>query len=78
MRRLRKKKTDGPRLFAWVVALVLALASLPFAQTRLGLWLEFSAALVFAIGTVWPRTFRGCYGYVIPPLGRLARRAWFL
>jgi hypothetical protein len=55
-------KQDGERnqlrLLAWVLALVVAIVSTlsPRGQARLGL--ELTAALIFAIGTVWPQSFR--------------------
>ncbi len=76
MRRNRKKKKsqNGPlRLTAWLLALTAALASLPLSGTRLCLYLEALAAVLFALGAVWPHMFRGVYS----PLSRLARRAWF-
>jgi hypothetical protein len=76
MARNRKKKrseNNRLRLLAWMLALLVALASWPFAGMRLCLFLEASAALLFAFGAVWPHMFRGLYS----PLSRLARRAWF-
>jgi hypothetical protein len=80
MRRVRKKKKSqgsSLRLVAWVLALFVALLSLSFPHTRLGLFLELTAALIFAVGTVWPRTFRSVYTMLVMPLGRIAKRAWF-
>jgi len=72
--RKKKKSQNGNfRLLAWVLALGTVLASWPLVGTRLGLLLEATAALLFAIGAVWPHMFRGLYS----PLTRLVRRAWF-
>jgi hypothetical protein len=72
-RKKRKSQNNSFRLFAWVLALAVALGSWPFAGTRLCFFLEVTAALLFALGAVWPHMFRGLYS----PLSRLARRAWF-
>jgi hypothetical protein len=76
MARIRKKKksqNNHLRLLAWCLALLVALASLPLAGTRLCLLLEATAAILFAVGAVWPQVFRILYS----PLSRLARRARF-
>jgi len=57
-----KKKGDGRgrklRLFAWVLALVLALLGWGiFHRTPAGFALQLSAALVFAVGATWPYAF---------------------
>jgi len=72
-RKKKKSQNSSFRLLAWVLALATALASWPLAGTRLGLFLETTAALLFAFGAVWPHMFRSLY----TPLTRLARRAWF-
>ncbi len=79
MRKTRKKKSRQMpfRLLAWMVALVLALSSWFFPHTQLGLLLQLSAALLFAVGAVWPRVFRRPYGIFISPVRRWAKRAWF-
>ena len=79
MRRMRKKKSRQMpfRLLAWIVALVLALASWFFPQTQLGLLLQLSAACLFAVGAVWPQVFRRPYSLFISPVRRWAKRAWF-
>lgn len=78
MARTRKKKTpnNSPmRLLAWALALVVALVSCYFPRTPLGMFLELTAAAIFAVGTVWPHIFRRLN--LISPLRRLAKRAWF-
>jgi len=77
MARNRKKKTrNAPmRLIARALALVVAIVSCYFPRTPLGLFLELTAAAIFAVGTVWPHLFRGLY--LISPLRRLAKRAWY-
>lgn len=59
----RKRETDRPqlRLLAWVLALVVAAISWLFVDGREGLFLDISAALIFAVGTVWPQAFRWLY-----------------
>ena len=59
----RKRETDRPqlRLLAWVIALVLAGISWLFVDGRPGLIIDVSAALIFAVGTVWPQAFRWLY-----------------
>ncbi len=75
MPRIRKKKKQTPfRFLAWVLALLLALASLFLAQTRLGFVLQFAAAFLFAVGAVWPRVFRRPYVLFISPVRRWARQ----
>jgi hypothetical protein len=76
---MRKKKSLGTnfRLLAWGLALLMALISWTYAPTRLALFLELTAALLFAIGAVWPHAFRRPYRFFISPMGRWARRAWF-
>ncbi len=72
MTRIKKKKKslNRPlRVLAWVLALVAAVASLSMARTGLSLALELTAALLFAVGAVWPHAFRWLY----LPLSRLAR-----
>jgi hypothetical protein len=78
MARKRKKKSHNNvplRLVAWTLALALALVSCYFPHKPLGLFLELTAAVIFAVGTVWPHLFRRLVP--ISPLRRLAKRAWF-
>jgi hypothetical protein len=64
-----RKKRDGQnsklRVFAWVMTLILALWGWGLGG-RLGLALEMTAALMFAVGTVWPHTFEGLYRLLSP------------
>ncbi len=68
--RRNKKKRGGQgnrlRMFAWLMALTLALAGWGLGRTRLGLVLELTAALVFAVGTLWPGSFESLYRLVGP------------
>jgi hypothetical protein len=77
MARTRKKKMENApmRLVAWTLALLVAIVSCYFPHSPLGLFLELTAAAVFAIGTIWPHLFRRLY--LISPLRRLAKRVWF-
>lgn len=80
MARTRKKRSRRQlpfRLLAWMLALVLAFASWFFPHTQFGLLLQLSAALLFAVGAVWPRVFRRPYTLFVSPVRRWARRAWF-
>jgi hypothetical protein len=62
--RQNKKKRDGLnarlRVLAWIMTLILALWGWGLGG-RMGFALEATAALVFAVGTVWPHTFEGLY-----------------
>ena len=67
----RRKKGTGRgrklRMFAWVLALGLALLGWGmYARTPTGFALQLSAAMVFAVGTTWPYAFERLYR----PLGR--------
>jgi hypothetical protein len=67
----KRKKTDGRgrtlRIFAWVLALILAVAGwIVGGNARLGLILELSAAVVFAVGTTWPYAFDRPYRLLGP------------
>jgi hypothetical protein len=79
MTRKRKKKSANTpwRFSAWALALAVALTSLGFPHSHLGLALELTAAVIFAIGTVWPSAFRRLYLVLVSPVGRLVKRAWF-
>src|SRR5262245_2437164 len=48
--------------FAWRLALVLAAAGWRFGPSRPGLALQAAAALVFAVGALWPAALRGVHG----------------
>jgi hypothetical protein len=52
------------RRLAWVIALVVAVVAWRWPDPLQGFGLRFSAALIFAIGTVWPRLFRWLYRLV--------------
>jgi hypothetical protein len=56
------KKRDAERtqlrLLAWVLALLVAVISTQTPRGQPRLTLELTAALIFAIGTVWPTAFR--------------------
>ncbi len=61
-----RKKGNGRgrklRVFAWVLALGLALLGWGvFARTPAGFALQVSAAVVFAVGTTWPYAFASLY-----------------
>lgn len=69
MRNRKKRNGRGRRLriFAWTLALVLALVGwLLLSRTPWGLLLELAAAIIFAVGATWPRTFEGLYRVVGP------------
>jgi hypothetical protein len=76
----RKKRSWGTnfRLLAWALALGVAIGGWSYAPNRLSLFLQLAAALLFAVGAIWPRVFRRPYMLLISPLGRWARRAWFV
>ena len=77
MARIRKKKPENAplRFLAWALALVVALVSCYFPHRPLGWFLELAAAVIFAVGTVWPHLFRRLF--LISSLQRLAKRVWF-
>jgi hypothetical protein len=67
-----KKKGDGRgrrlRIFAWTLALTLALVGwMWLSRSPLGLLLELTAAIIFAVGATWPRSFESLYRIVGPP-----------
>jgi hypothetical protein len=68
--RNRKKGTGRGRklrVFAWVLALGLALLGWGvFARTPAGFALQVSAAVVFAVGATWPYAFARLYRVVGP------------
>ena len=75
-REKKKRQNNAPlRLLTWALALVVAIVSCYFTHTLLGLLLQLAAAAIFAVGTVWPHLFRRLF--LITPLRRLAKRAWF-
>jgi hypothetical protein len=49
------------RHFAWLLALLFALAAWREEASFAGLVLSLTAALFFAVGTVWPTALRGLY-----------------
>jgi hypothetical protein len=49
------------RQFGWLLALVLAVAGWRIGPSRAGLTLQATAALVFAVGSLWPAALRGIY-----------------
>lgn len=63
VKQIRKRDSERPqlRLCAWSVALLIAALGWLIADGRGGLVLDVAAAFVFAIGTVWPQTFRWFY-----------------
>jgi hypothetical protein len=66
-----RKKNDGRRrrlrIFAWTLALALALVGwMWLSRSPWGLLLELTAAVIFAVGATWPRTFEGLYRVVGP------------
>jgi hypothetical protein len=75
-------KAQGPsgtqlRFLAWSLALVVAAISLMLPRQSWGLVLELGAAALFAVGTVWPRTFRPVHALLprfLASLGQTARR----
>lgn len=67
----KKKKSDGRgrrlRVFAWALALILAVVGWILGDhATLGLILELSAAVVFAVGTTWPYAFAAPYRLLAP------------
>jgi len=72
MRNRKKRKVgDGRgrrlRVFAWILALVLALTGwVWFDRHPVGFALQLTAALVFAVGATWPRAFERLYRLVGP------------
>ena len=63
---MRKKKGDGRgrrlRVSAWALALMLALAGwLVGDRVPLGLILQLSAGVVFAVGSIWPYAFESLH-----------------
>jgi hypothetical protein len=71
-----KRDVEGThlRLLAWVLAALVAAASLLSPRGYQSLLLELGAALIFAVGAVWPRSFRWLKrlltGMVLPFRGR--------
>ncbi len=61
------------RVFAWVIALALALSALHEAATPLAWPLRLAAAVFFATGTVWPNAGRWLYIAVLLLLWPLSR-----
>lgn len=70
MRRPRKKvwpSGNQLRHLAWLLAAGPAVGSLFLLQHPLGLFLQILAAALFAVGTVWPRLFRGLFLKLVNP-----------
>ena len=79
MARSRKKRNSQNaqlRLFAWLLALLIALLSWRLSHTPWGLVLQLAAALVFALGTMWPSAFQGLYATLTFTWGRKRRALW--
>jgi hypothetical protein len=67
------------RLLAWIAALSLAVVAWHLGPSLDGLLLRLAGAGVFAIGTLWPRTFYGMHLFLSLlafPLLWIASQAW--
>ncbi len=74
-RRKRSSQAVPARVFAWLLALAVALLGWSISPSRAALLLQIVAALIFAVGTTWPRLFVYLYQRLRWLAGNTPRRA---